>query len=84
VIFVGKRQTVNDGKDEQIAELERMVERLTMELYVLKKVRHSWPRVGSETGSDRSFETGLPDARAMSQLELALSSRGVSVCGRRP
>ena len=36
-LFVDQRQTVNDGKDEQIAELERMVGRLTMENEILKK-----------------------------------------------
>jgi transposase-like protein len=36
-LFADQRQTVNDGKDEQIAELERMVGRLTMENEILKK-----------------------------------------------
>jgi transposase-like protein len=36
-LFADKRQAVDDGKDEQIAELERMVGRLTMENELLKK-----------------------------------------------
>lgn len=36
-LFADKRQTVDAGKDEQIAELERMVGRLTMENEILKK-----------------------------------------------
>lgn len=40
-IFEDNRSMTNDGKDEQIAELERMVGRLTMEVEILKKAR-SW------------------------------------------
>jgi transposase-like protein len=36
-LFADQRQKVDDGKDEQIAELERMVGRLTMENEILKK-----------------------------------------------
>jgi transposase-like protein len=36
-LFADQRQGVKDGKDEQIAELERMVGRLTMENEILKK-----------------------------------------------
>jgi len=36
-LFADQRQKVDNGKDEQIAELERMVGRLTMENEILKK-----------------------------------------------
>lgn len=39
-IFADKRKPIDDGKDERIAELERMVGRLTMEVEVLKKGTH--------------------------------------------
>ncbi len=49
-IFADKRQAVDDGKAAQIAELERMVGRLTMELEVLKKgktfLASTWRRNG--------------------------------------
>lgn len=40
-IFEDKHQANGDGKDGRIAELERMVGRLTMEVEILKKAR-SW------------------------------------------
>lgn len=40
-IFEDRRSAVEDGRERQIAELERMVGRLTMEVEVLKKAR-SW------------------------------------------
>jgi len=40
-IFEDRRSTVEDGRERQIAELERLVGRLTMEVEILKKAR-SW------------------------------------------
>lgn len=40
-IFEDKRQANGDGKEGRIAELERMVGRLTMEVEILKKAK-SW------------------------------------------
>ena len=40
-IFEDERQGADNSKDKQIAELERMVGRLTMETEILKKAR-SW------------------------------------------
>jgi transposase-like protein len=40
-IFEDKRQANGDSKDGRIAELERMVGRLTMEVEILKKAK-SW------------------------------------------
>ena len=40
-IFEDRRQASSDGKEARIAELERMVGRLTMEVEILKKAR-SW------------------------------------------
>ena len=40
-IFEDKQSATEDSKEEQIAELERMVGRLTMEVEILKKAR-SW------------------------------------------
>ena len=40
-IFEDERQAADNNKGEQIAELERMVGRLTMEVEILKKAR-SW------------------------------------------
>jgi transposase len=40
-IFADRRAGVEDGRERQIAELERLVGRLTMEVEVLKKAR-SW------------------------------------------
>ena len=39
-IFEDKRQANDEGKDGWIAELERMVGRLTMEVEILKKARN--------------------------------------------
>ena len=47
-IFEDKRQANGDSKDGQIAELERMVGRLTMEVEILKKAR-SWLDTQSES-----------------------------------
>ncbi len=48
-IFEDKRQANGDSKDGRIAELERMVGRLTMEVEVLKKAR-SW--LDTQSGSN--------------------------------
>ena len=40
-IFADKRQSAQDDQEHQVAELERMVGRLTMEVEILKKAR-SW------------------------------------------
>ena len=39
-IFKDERQAADNDKDQQIAELERMVGRLTMEAEILKKARN--------------------------------------------
>ncbi len=38
-IFEDRRSTIEDGQERQIAEMERLVGRLTMEVEVLKKAR---------------------------------------------
>jgi transposase-like protein len=48
-IFEDRRQTNGDGKEARIAELERMVGRLTMEVEILKKAR-SW--LDTQSGSN--------------------------------
>ncbi len=46
-IFEDRRSSIADGREDKIAELERMVGRLTMEVEVLKKAR-SW--LGTPSG----------------------------------
>lgn len=53
-IFTDQRSNVSDPQAERIAELERMVGRLTMEIEVLKKARsllNSTPRQNGRSSS---------------------------------
>jgi transposase-like protein len=58
-IFTAKRHKGMDESSERIAELERWVGRLTMELEIAKKHRACWDHVGRQTDDDSAPEGSL-------------------------
>lgn len=64
-IFEDRRSSIADGREDKIAELERMVGRLTMEVEVLKKPGAGWAHRRGETGGDQTVASGVPGQRGV-------------------
>jgi len=54
-------EATRNADQERIAELERMVDKLTMELEIAKKHRAYWMGCGTETGGSAELEPSRPD-----------------------